>query len=188
MAAEGGYANDPDDPGGETWRGIARLRHPGWAGWPIIDGLRTSGGFPGTLAGSLELESRVRAFYLLEFWMEIRGADLRNQALAEQVMDHAVHRGVFPASRLLQEALNILNRNGEAWPELKEDGVIGLRTLAALRACLDADPPRRLLGLYTVLRGGDYIDVMRRRPALEKYARGWFARLGVDCQCVASGS
>ena len=34
---EGGYVNDPDDPGGETYKGIARNMWPDWAGWAIID-------------------------------------------------------------------------------------------------------------------------------------------------------
>lgn len=34
---EGGYVNDPDDKGGETYKGIARKFNPDWKGWKIID-------------------------------------------------------------------------------------------------------------------------------------------------------
>jgi hypothetical protein len=37
LAHEGGYVNDPDDPGGETYKGIARNMHSKWGGWVYID-------------------------------------------------------------------------------------------------------------------------------------------------------
>ena len=36
MSAEGGYVNDPDDPGGETYKGVARKMNPRWSGWAIV--------------------------------------------------------------------------------------------------------------------------------------------------------
>lgn len=37
LEEEGGYVNDPDDQGGETYCGIARKHHPGWPGWQTVD-------------------------------------------------------------------------------------------------------------------------------------------------------
>jgi len=34
---EGGYVNDPNDPGGETYKGIARKMNSNWIGWQLID-------------------------------------------------------------------------------------------------------------------------------------------------------
>ena len=34
---EGGYSFDPDDAGGETYKGISRRFNPQWSGWKIID-------------------------------------------------------------------------------------------------------------------------------------------------------
>ena len=36
LAHEGGYVNDPDDPGGETYKGIAHNMHSKWGGWVYI--------------------------------------------------------------------------------------------------------------------------------------------------------
>ena len=36
LTNEGGYVFDPHDPGGETWRGIARAFNPKWTGWPLL--------------------------------------------------------------------------------------------------------------------------------------------------------
>ena len=38
--AEGGYVNDPDDKGGETYKGISRKANPNWAGWISIDQIK----------------------------------------------------------------------------------------------------------------------------------------------------
>ena len=40
IAHEGGYVNDPDDPGGETYKGVARKIHSKWEGWQNIDILK----------------------------------------------------------------------------------------------------------------------------------------------------
>ncbi len=43
MQHEQGYANNTKDTGGETFMGIARNKHPQWAGWPIVDACRKAG-------------------------------------------------------------------------------------------------------------------------------------------------
>ncbi len=40
---EGGYANDPADRGGETFRGISRKNWPRWSGWDLIDQVKRKG-------------------------------------------------------------------------------------------------------------------------------------------------
>ena len=40
MGIEGGYVDDPDDRGGETYKGISRKNHPAWEGWEIIDSMK----------------------------------------------------------------------------------------------------------------------------------------------------
>lgn len=62
-AAEGGYSNNPNDRGGETWRGIARKRHPMWIGWAIVDSIRPKSCFPKCLGAHVELDKAVREFY-----------------------------------------------------------------------------------------------------------------------------
>lgn len=39
-AAEGGYCFDPDDAGGETYKGISRRANPNWNGWISIDAIK----------------------------------------------------------------------------------------------------------------------------------------------------
>ena len=50
LAIEGGYVNDPGDPGGETYKGVARRYNASWPGWSRIDAAKRRKGFPGSLA------------------------------------------------------------------------------------------------------------------------------------------
>ncbi|MDD4754837.1 MAG: glycosyl hydrolase 108 family protein [Prolixibacteraceae bacterium] len=48
LAHEGDYVNAPADPGGETYKGIARNIHSKWNGWLCIDVHKTQLPFPPT--------------------------------------------------------------------------------------------------------------------------------------------
>ena len=93
---EGGYVNDPVDRGGETFRGISRNNHPGWPGWPFIDGAKAEAwslgcSSPNALAGFIDsrfqgdavMDKLVRDFYKANFWDpfdklgDARGRDLK---------------------------------------------------------------------------------------------------------------
>jgi len=77
LAHEGGYINDSDDPGGETYKGIARKMNPDWLGWHIIDLLKKQPGFPESLCTcheveiNCQLQYEVKSFYYLNFHKKI---------------------------------------------------------------------------------------------------------------------
>ena len=93
---EGGYVNHPNDPGGETYRGISRRAHPRWPGWATLEQMMPVHGsrYP-------ELEPLVAEFYRTHYWDRVKGDDLP-ALVAVSVFDHAVHSGVPRASRALQ--------------------------------------------------------------------------------------
>lgn len=73
LAFEGGYAYDPVDSGGETFRGISRRSWPGWPGWALIDqakaeGCRSAKSINSRFAGDLKMERLVADFYYDAFW------------------------------------------------------------------------------------------------------------------------
>jgi lysozyme family protein len=84
---EGGYVNNPDDPGGETKYGISKRAYPG------VD-----------IAG-LTLDD-ARAIYEQDYWIPVRGDELPD-AIALNVFDAAVNHGVRNAVRILQGALGV---------------------------------------------------------------------------------
>jgi lysozyme family protein len=183
MGHEGGWVDDPDDRGGETYRGIARKHHPGWDGWPIVDEIKRTipRGKKKKLNRALKenrsLQREVKRFYEIQFWNRFRGDEISDQGLAEELFDTGVNMGVHQAVRFLQAALNLLNRNGSDYDDIVEDGGLGPTTLGTVRAYLKKDgSSAALLRVMNVLQGMHYIELARLRPSQERFMRGWLSR------------
>lgn len=171
MQFEGGYSNDPADPGGATYKGISRRYHPDWRGWTIIDALPTSVRFD----DYHPLQTAVEEFYRNTYWNPL-GLEVYAQPVAATVFDHAVNTGgPRDGGRLLQNALNLLNRNGTRYPDLVVDGILGEKSVAAYTAITPQDLDI-LLEVLRVLRGMHYVELMRKDPRRERWV-GWFRRL-----------
>src|SRR5438034_870259 len=103
MGAEGGYANDPDDRGGETYKGVSRRNFPQWKGWTIIDAAKKNAtGFDKTISVNTRLEIAVQEFYKVEFWDVLSLDFVNNQAIANEMFDTAVNCGTGIAAEFLQ--------------------------------------------------------------------------------------
>ena len=85
MGHEGGYSNDPADPGGETNWGISKRSYPA----VDIKNLTREG---------------AKAIYLRDFWSPLADADA---AIKFQVFDFAVNGGMTVAVRKLQAAVGV---------------------------------------------------------------------------------
>lgn len=178
---EGGYVNDPVDRGGETYRGIARNFHGDWPGWEKIDRTRREhpADFVDRIEADEELYNLTREFFREKFWNTVRGDDISNQHIANKVFDTAVNQGVSTSSKYLQESLNLLNRNGNNYPDIAVDGSIGPATLEALDQFmkLEEGRPDYLLKLLNLMRGCRYLEIMRKDKSQERFARGWLNRV-----------
>ena len=181
MVHEGGYANIPEDKGGETYMGIARNSHPDWEGWHFIDEQKAlHGSIPHNRKYS-ELELPVRSFYHTVFWSKWHTVIAnQSQIIAEYLFDEGVNCGKIIAGRHLQRALNILNNNGALWSEITVDGFIGSNTYKAFDSCIARKRDRVLLNALIVLRGYYYIRIMEKRPTQEVFAYNWLTRLVAD--------
>jgi len=175
---EGGYVNDPDDKGGETYKGIARKFHPEWPGWGIIDSSKNAYNFKTMLDKNITLQDQVRSFYYIEFWNKIGGESIPDQAIAEEMYDNAVNMGVATANKYLQRALNILNCNQKHYADITVDGSIGPKTSSAFQACLAKVGSKMLLSVINGYQMKHYIELMEKDPVNEKYI-GWFKRVEV---------
>lgn len=84
---EGGYINDPKDPGGETNFGISKRSYP-----------------------TIEIKNLTReqaaAIYKRDFWDPIQ-LDNAPFGIAEQLMDFAVNSGISTSVRALQRAVGV---------------------------------------------------------------------------------
>ncbi len=170
MGNEGGYANNPNDSGGETYAGIARNFWPNWAGWPAVDQAVSAHpqNINATLALNIEVQNQVQAFYKENFWDTIGLDQLKGQQLANQLFDTAVNMGVGTASRFLQQAVNnvILGR-------LTVDGVTGPQTLAAANSIQQ----EALYNQVIAIRKQRYLAIIANNPSQAQFERSWFSRL-----------
>ena len=108
-AAEGGYCFDPDDAGGETYKGISRKANPNWDGWISIDAIKKAHPttFKGILKKTPELEKKVQDLYKDKYWDCFELDDVPNQLVAEQMFDTAVNQGQTAAIKFAQRVLDL---------------------------------------------------------------------------------
>lgn len=108
-AAEGGYCFDPDDAGGETYKGISRRANPNWNGWISIDAIKKAHPttFKGILKKTPELEKKVQDLYKDKYWDCFELDDVPNQLVAEQMFDTAVNQGQTAAIKFAQCVLDL---------------------------------------------------------------------------------
>ena len=170
MGHEGGYVNDPNDAGGETYRGISRRYHPSWEGWKIIDETRPN-------IDADRLDNPVKDFYKKMYW-DVNLLDNFPQSIANEMFDTGVNMGIGRAAKYLQECLNYLNRNETLFRDLVVDGDIGPATMNALNSISSGDL-EILLVMLNVCQGRHYMEYMKKSPTQEKYARGWFKRVEI---------
>jgi lysozyme family protein len=87
LSHEGGYVNDPRDPGGETKWGISKRSYPG----VDIRGLTRQDAI---------------AIYERDFWQRVQG-DKLPRSFAFQALDAAVNHGIGNAVRWMQRAAGV---------------------------------------------------------------------------------
>ena len=103
---EGGYVNNPKDPGGMTNLGVTKTVWAEWVGHPASEKEMRN------LTPEL-----VAPMYKRKYWDKVSG-DLLPAGLDHAVFDFAVNSGPGQASKVLQRVLG-----------LKDDGFIGPQTL-----------------------------------------------------------
>lgn len=161
LSHEGGFVDDPADPGGATNKGITLATFQRYAQQYL--------GIEPTLENLKALtDAQAGRIYKPLYWDKIHGDEIELQDLANIVFDFQVNAG-GNASKLLQRILNDLGEN----PPLAVDGDVGSGTMAALRRA-DQNAVYRA---YKKGRVDYYRDLVARRPALGKFLNGWLNRV-----------
>lgn len=109
---EGGYVNDPRDPGGMTNLGVTKRAWEAWVGYTVNE----------EFMRKLTPE-KVKPFYKAQYWDKIKGDDLPS-GVDYAAYDLAVNSGVGRAAKYLQQIAGVT-----------ADGAIGPRSMAAILAC-----------------------------------------------------
>ncbi|NDR56514.1 holin-associated N-acetylmuramidase [Aliiruegeria sabulilitoris] len=168
VAREGGFVNDPDDPGGATKYGVT-------IGTMRRLGLDLDGDGRVTVADVRKLDRKTAENIFIEhYFRRPRISDLP-ECLHASVFDMYVNAG-SNAVKILQR---LLCQMGE---EIAVDGAIGPQTLAAADTAART-APEHLADAYGIARRNYYYALADRRPSSRKYARrrdggkgGWIRR------------
>ena len=119
--AEGGYVNDSDDAGGETYLGISRKNNSKWIGWKTIDSIKKIYGTKNITARLKEnksLTNSAKLLYKINYWDVLELDDIPNQDIAHQLFDTCVNCGKTIAIRIAQQVL-LMTVTGKWSDELK---------------------------------------------------------------------
>lgn len=168
VAREGGYVNDPDDPGGATNFGVTihTMRRLGLDlnGDGLVD------------AADVRALTRAQAvdIFMTHYWSRPR-INALPEVLQPSVFDMNVNAG-SNAVRILQRLLVDMGY------DIDVDGAIGPQTIRAAHAAASIAPDH-IADAYGIARRDYYYALAERRPASRKYARrrdggkgGWIVR------------
>lgn len=159
IGVEGGYANNPNDAGGETI-------------WGITVAVARANGYTGAMRDMPREEAA--AIYLREYFVT-PGLDkvfLISPSIAEELFDTGVNMGVSVACRFLQRCLNVLDS-----ADLTVDGALGAKSIAALNGYMAKRKSQGelvLLRALNALQGARYVEIAEGREASKAFAFGWF--------------
>ncbi|QPC43482.1 glycoside hydrolase family 108 protein [Kaustia mangrovi] len=149
---EGGYVNDPKDPGGPTKYGVTLATLAAHRGRKV------------TAADVRNLTlSEARIIYRKSYWKQ-SGGDLLPRGLDYAVFDFGVHSGPATAVKVLQRLVGV-----------SQDGIVGIQTVDAVRRYKGG--LRELIDDYCNAR----LAYLRSLRGWRRYARGWTVRVtGID--------
>ena len=107
---EGGYVNDPDDAGGETYMGISRKHHPNAIIWKHVDKItakyKTAKTITKYLKQNTELTREIESIYKSDYWNPFDLTKEKSQRLANQIFDSAVNCGVSATLKRINRVKN----------------------------------------------------------------------------------
>lgn len=163
---EGRYVNHPSDPGGAT-------------NWGITQSVARANGYAGDMR--LLPKATARAIYRREYIEKpgFLGVAEIDPLVAEELIDTGVNAGDGRARLWFQQALNVLNRRGVDYADIKEDGVIGKGTLGAFQALRrkrgEAGARSLMLKTLNGLQFGHYFSLAQGGTKFEDFFVGWIA-------------
>lgn len=144
---EGGYVNDPDDPGGETKFGISARFNPG------VD------------IKNLTIDQASEIYYS-KYWMPSGAYRIKDDDVATKYFSMAVNIGTPNAVFCLQRALRAVRA------DVTEDGILGSETAGAA----NSSNPRQVLSAFRSECASYYRLRIQEHPEKVKWAKGWLRR------------
>jgi len=149
LAVEGGFVDDPQDPGGMTNLGVTAGAWQGWVGHA-----------PSQAEMRALTPDVVGPFYRANYWRAVNG-DALPPGVNLVLFDHAVNAGAGRAGRLVQALIGAV-----------QDGNIGPRTLEALQQWVGSHSLGAAVHQLMDGRRAFY----QSRPGFPRFGQGWINR------------
>ena len=153
-ARKTGWADDPDDLGGQTMVGVTMATYEEYC---------RRKGYPKPTTGRLmDLSyNDWKSILKMLYWDRWNANEIRSQSIAEIVCDFVWASGVH-GIKVPQDLVGVI-----------PDGIVGPKTLAAV----NSRNPRELFDQIKIARFDFIEDICRKRPANNKFKRGWMNRI-----------
>lgn len=148
LSHEGGYVNDPEDPGGETNFGISKRSYP------TLD------------IRALTIDKAAQIYYL-EWWKPLMLHLVDDDGVAAKILDTCVNCGKAGGVGILRRTLIRRGHTG-----IKPTGAMEMQVVD----CINKANIDKLLLTFCWEQVGYYIEKVIEAPFKVKYLRGWYKR------------
>lgn len=166
---EGGLSDHPSDSGGKTAYGWTydTAKEAGWKG----------------LKSKFLKEFKLKDSKNLiqsHYWIRLRLQEIAEKCenVSFQILDFAFHAGEDKSIKAFQKGLNLFNRRQKDYEDIKEDGIIGDKTIGAFKGLItarnQATTGKLLTAFLTVEHGHHLNTVAEKWEKNEDFMVGWY--------------
>lgn len=153
-ARKTGWADDPDDLGGQTMVGVTMATYEEYC--------RRKGYPKPTTERLMDLSyNDWKSILKMLYWDRWNADEIKSQSIAEIVCDFVWASGAH-GIKVPQDLVGVI-----------PDGIVGPKTLAAV----NSRNPRELFDQIKIARFDFIEDICRKRPVNNKFKRGWMNRI-----------
>lgn len=164
---EGGYVDNPADPGGATNHGVS-LRF--LADYPDIGDFDGDGDVDAEDIANMSVED-AKDIYKEMWWDKYKYGSILRDDIALKIFDFSVNAGSSRSHKMAQQTLNTLGLR------VTVDGILGPATLGLINT-FDADEEARVfLKTYRQHQAAFYQRLVNNKPSLGVFIRGWLKRV-----------
>ena len=157
---EGGYVNDPRDPGGETNFGITQK-------------VARDHGYLGAMKDMTK--EQASAIYITSYIEKPNYVEIvaLSPAVGQKLIDAGVNAGTSRSSRWFQIAINSLSRGGLDYSNVTVDGRIGTGTITSYKGLQNKRGRVKACELVIKLMDAQQAAHYMNLPHLSMYTPGW---------------
>lgn len=177
MGNEGALANNPNDAGALTYKGIASKYWPKWPGWPIVKAAMQGNTIKVAntiLSKDIALQAMVIQFYTSNFWNTCKLSQVIDQNICLNLFDCSVNPCRDTVQKVFQKACNkVISEQHLKITPLVVDGKIGNNSLTVINEL----PAELVYNAINEIRKENYFQRVIDAPSQKEFLHSWLNRL-----------